>query len=146
VPIVVVDANLAVWHVLPVLAPAGVKAHLMFALWVYEGTRVVAPSLWLAEYTSAVRIAVYTRVISTEKGREAIEMIPGLGIETLDMDAKMCQAAFGWAARLGQSKAYDGFYLALAERLGAEFWTADRKLANGARQAKADWVRWVGEE
>jgi hypothetical protein len=48
--------------------------------------------------------------------------------------------------RLGQSKAYDAFYLALAERLKAEFWTADQRLANGARQLGANWAHWIGEE
>jgi hypothetical protein len=39
--------------------------------------------------------------------------------------------------RLGQSKAYDGFYLALAEQSNAEFWTADQCLVNSARQLGA---------
>jgi predicted nucleic acid-binding protein len=39
---------------------------------------------------------------------------------------------------LGQSKAYDGAYLAVAETLRAEFWTADRALV---QRVGVDWVR-----
>jgi predicted nucleic acid-binding protein len=54
--------------------------------------------------------------------------------------------ALDWSARLGQGKAYDGQYLATAERAGAELWTADRKLANAATAAGAGWVRSIWEE
>lgn len=36
--------------------------------------------------------------------------------------------------------------LALAERLGAELWTADGRLVWEAQQAGVTWVRWVREE
>jgi predicted nucleic acid-binding protein len=41
--------------------------------------------------------------------------------------------------------AYDCFYLALAQRLDTEFWTADRPLSRAALQADAPWVKWIGE-
>lgn len=56
----------------------------------------------------------------------------------------MCHSAFDWAEKLGQSKAYDSFYLALAETLRAPLWTADRRLANAARQIGISWVHAVG--
>ncbi|HSR30541.1 MAG TPA: type II toxin-antitoxin system VapC family toxin [Anaerolineae bacterium] len=55
------------------------------------------------------------------------------------------ERALRWADRLGHSKAYDAHYLALAEQEGIELWTADRRLANGAQQAGAHWVHWIGE-
>ena len=54
--------------------------------------------------------------------------------------------AWYWAGRLNQSKTYDAQYVALAELERADFWTADRRLVNGARQAGAGWVHWIGEE
>ena len=39
---------------------------------------------------------------------------------------------------------WDAAYLALAESLGAEFWTADRDLARRARR-RFPWVRLLGE-
>ncbi len=38
---------------------------------------------------------------------------------------------------------YDAHYLALAARLGAEFWTADQRLVNTVQSA-LPWVRFVG--
>jgi predicted nucleic acid-binding protein len=58
---------------------------------------------------------------------------------------QLCRSAFEWATRLGQKAAYDCFYLAAAERLGAEFWTADERLSNRASQLGAVWVHWMGE-
>ena len=61
------------------------------------------------------------------------------------MGPARCQSALRWAARLNQARAYDAFHLALAEELGAEFWTADRRLANAAQRAGATWAHWIGE-
>ena len=54
--------------------------------------------------------------------------------------------ALGWAARLQATVAYDAQYLALAEQTGAEFWTADKRLADRAHQAKISWVKWIQEQ
>jgi predicted nucleic acid-binding protein len=141
----VIDASTAVWAVVPVLAGSKVDLLGKFRDWRVQGVHLVVPSLWLAECTSSIRRGVYARVISEEEARQAVVDIFSLDVDTLPMDQELCQAAIEWAARLGQSRAYDAFYIALAEKLGAELWTADSKLANGARQAGAGWVRWVGE-
>ena len=56
-----------------------------------------------------------------------------------------CRAAYAWAERLGQSRAYDAQYLAVAEQEGLELWTADRRLVRNAEQAGVRWVRRIGE-
>jgi len=61
------------------------------------------------------------------------------------MEPHRCQAVLEWAGRLNQSRAYDAFYMALAEELGAEFWTADQRLARAAQQAGVTWTHWIGE-
>lgn len=141
----VIDANIAVWSVLPILASAGVDTLTRLEGWRQEGLRLVAPSLWLPECTSAVRSSVYSKLISTDEARRAMSDLFALRIEIMPIDEQSCLAAFDWAARLRQARAYDGFYLALADQLGAEFWTADRRLVNGAKQSGISWVRWIGE-
>lgn len=141
----VIDASLAVWAVLPSMQDEGVDAIGAFAKWHTEGRRLVAPTLWSAEATSSIRRAVYLKAISEQKGHEAIGKIFALSIETSPADELLCKAALSWATRLQQVRAYDAFYLALAERLQVEFWTADRRLANAAQQLGVNWVHWIGE-
>ena len=46
-----------------------------------------------------------------------------------------------WTSRLNQTVAYDAAYLALAEFLNSEFWTADNKLFKVADKEGLTWVR-----
>lgn len=141
----VIDANVAIWTVLPVLANADVDALGRFSSWQHTGARLVAPALWLAECTSAIRRGVYAKAITHARGLVALSDLFALEVDIVPMDEDQCMSAFEWAGRLGQARAYDGFYMALAEQLGMEFWTADTRLANAAQQAGATWVHWVGE-
>ncbi|HZQ99551.1 MAG TPA: PIN domain-containing protein [Chloroflexota bacterium] len=68
-----------------------------------------------------------------------------LGVELVPMTADHARSALRWAARVRQSRAHDGFYLAVAEELGTELWTADQRLANAAQAAGAGWAHWIGE-
>jgi predicted nucleic acid-binding protein len=140
---IVIDSNLAVWEVVPVLAQADVSSH--FVAWGQAATRLCAPTLWIAESVSAVRSAVYTRLISPQEGELAIDDLFALEVEILPMDIRLSHSALQWAERLGQRRAYDATYLALAEDLGTDFWTAERRLVNSAQQAGLPWVRWIGE-
>jgi len=105
-----------------------------------------APRLWLSEVTSAIRFFVSQKEINTDEAGEALRTIHALRIEIIDEDEELSLRALELAGKLGQSKAYDAFYLALAEKLAAEFWTADERLANRCRKdLKLGWVHWVGE-
>ncbi|HIE37557.1 MAG TPA: PIN domain-containing protein [Anaerolineales bacterium] len=139
-PVVVIDANIAIWAILPVLT-ADVDALEQFVEWRRAGVRLVAPALWLAECVSVVRGCVHAGLISSQEGRLAIDDLFALEVEALPMDEEVCRAAFEWAERLGQARAYDGFYLALAERMGAQMWTADKGLARRAQEMGASWVQ-----
>ena len=99
----------------------------------------------MAEGASAIRSYVHARHISIEEGRVALDDLLSMDVDLVQMDGSLCRSAFEWALRLRQARAYDGFYLALAEDHGVDLWTADRRLANAARQAGAPWVHWIGE-
>ena len=45
-----------------------------------------------------------------------------------------------WAERIGQSKVYDSQYLALAESIAADFWTADQRLYHSLQGLGVTWV------
>jgi predicted nucleic acid-binding protein len=140
----VIDASLAVRAVLPVAQDRS-DALERIAGWHQSRIRLVAPEILLAEAVSVVRQATYARLITTQESQAAVEDLLRLGIEILPSDLELCQLALSWAGRLGQSKAYDSFYLALAERLGAELWTGDQRLVNAARQLGLIWVHGFNE-
>ncbi|HEY83643.1 MAG TPA: type II toxin-antitoxin system VapC family toxin [Chloroflexi bacterium] len=140
---IVIDSNLAVWAVLPNVAVESTVD--LLANWHRQRRRIVAPDLWLAEATSVIRRLVFHKVISPAQGKVAIDDLFSLGVETILLDQQLYQNAFEWAEKLQQSKIYDSLYVALAEHLQAELWTADKRLVNGAKQAGIRRAHWVGE-
>jgi predicted nucleic acid-binding protein len=140
---IVIDANIAVWAVLPIMA--SVDPMPFIVQWRQQGIRLVAPAHWWAETLSTVRMAVFTKKITAAQGETAIDSLLALRVEIIATDEALCRATLKWAARLNQARAYDGCYMALAESLGAELWTADQRLANRAHQINAPWVKYIGE-
>jgi predicted nucleic acid-binding protein len=141
----VVDASIAVWAILPVLQARDVDAAGRFSAWGEQEVTLLAPAWWAAECTTAIRRTVFNKVITETRARSAISDLFALEVQIVPVDAALCESALEWAARLKQSRAYDSFYLALAQRLGINLWTADKRLANGAQQIGINWVRWIGD-
>jgi predicted nucleic acid-binding protein len=143
VSLLVIDANLAVQTIFPIAG--GLEIKLMNG-WQQENRAIFAPDLWLSETTSVIRKMAFSKLITVQEGSRAIQDMFALGVQIIATDALLCAAAYQWAERLGQSKAYDGFYLALTERLSKEmdspfeFWTTDKRLFNQAHQAGVTWV------
>lgn len=138
----VVDANVGVWSTLPFLAVVDVQPFLSDPARLDE--RLFAPDLWLAECVSAIRSYTFLGTLPEADGRAAIEALFRTDIELVPLDPDLCQSAYRWSARLRQRLAYDGFYLALAERLHTQLWTADRRLFNASQALGLSWVRWAG--
>jgi predicted nucleic acid-binding protein len=145
---VVIDANIAIRAV--ILTKQGLEAQKVEE-WQQTGVQFLVPDIWSSEITSAIRQIIYINVLTEEEGQKALHHLFAMNIMIIPADEMLCQAALAWASRLSQSKAYDGFYLALAERLSdergrqVEFWTADERLYNRARQVGAPSIRWIGE-
>ena len=105
-----------------------------------------APRLWLSETTSAIRSLLSQKQITVDEAEQALRTIHSLQVEILDEDEELCLRAFELAGKLKQLKVYDAIYLALAEKLVADFWTADERLANRCRKdLKLSWVYSLSE-
>jgi predicted nucleic acid-binding protein len=141
--LIVLDSNVAVWSVVPEMAKIDPSPRL--TSWELNDVGLVVPSHWLVECVSSIRLAVYSRVISLDQGRQALADLFLLRVRPSPTDKGLCEAAFEWAERLGQARAYDGFYLALAEAMDAEFWTADERLVSRVQQLGVTWAHWIGE-
>jgi predicted nucleic acid-binding protein len=141
--VVVVDANFSLAQVLPLsYSPAVVQR---MRSWRDELPRILVPGLWEYEVVTGLRRACFQRLLSLEQVQTSLDELLGMELEVVLASAKLHRCALEWADRLGQSRAYDAQYLALAEQMGAELWTGDRRLANGAFALGVEWVHWVGE-
>ena len=95
--------------------------------WYAAGRRLVAPTLLYYEVSNALhRYAVHGELESDEAAA-ALEAALSLDVE-LYRDRALHQRALMLAEAPGLPATYDAHYLALAERLEAELWTADRRL------------------
>ena len=141
---VVIDANITVFAVWPTAFTA--QAQALLARLRDEGKVIHVPELWRAEVVSALHKLGMVQEVGREHVHRAVRAALKTAPKRFPLDTSLCLAALTWAERLRQTKAYDAFYLALAEGLGAEFWTADKRLARRAHHAGADFVRLLGEE
>ena len=105
-----------------------------------------APRLWISETTSEIRFMLFQKEITSDEAEQALRTVHGLRIDIIDEDDELSLRALELAGKLGQSKAYDAFYLALAEKLAVEFWTGDVRLSNRCRRdLKLNWVHSITE-
>lgn len=140
---IVVDASVAILTVL--YSPMTRQAEDAWSLWKQRKDSLYAPMLWLNEVTSVIHKTYMLRAISESAALDALEALLDLDIEWVPETYELCRSAFRWASRIRQTAAYDGFYLALAEQLQADFWTADKRLVEGARRVGATWAHSIEE-
>jgi predicted nucleic acid-binding protein len=136
----VIDANIGLSYALPL--PYSKRALALLQQWRFENVNIAVPSLWNYEILSGLRKAIAHRLISQKNAIDAIQGIKDLAFFEVS-HSDDCEMILQWADRLNQIVAYDAVYLALSEQLGAEFWTADKRLANAAKQSGADWVHYL---
>jgi predicted nucleic acid-binding protein len=61
----------------------------------------------------------------------------------LHFDDALLKRGYELATRYDRPTAYDAQYLALAERLSCDFWTADERMFNAIKE-KFPTIRWLG--
>jgi len=138
---VCVDASIVVALGAP--GGQGEKALALWGGWVRGGFQVVAPALLRYEATSALRRKVVRGTMSLPDTRRALEEALSLDIELLDLPDLFLRA-FDLAASFNRPAAYDAHYLALAEMMESEFWTADERLYNAVRDDFPR-IHWLGD-
>ena len=137
---VVLDANLALYALNP-SAPQQEAVLALFARWREEGRALTAPSLWRLEVTSGLRKNASLGFLSVAEAEALLDLFLAWEVRVYPSDAELVWRAFEWAGRTEQRAIYDSVYLALAERLGGEFWTADARFARRAWEAGAAFVK-----
>lgn len=138
---VVVDASLAIkWLVNEVHTE---KAFALAHSWARSGVKPVAPYLLLVEVANALYRRIIRQEISLEAATRLLDSLIYAGIE-LREPTGLHRMAIALAAQLQQDAVYDAHYLALAETLGCELWTADERFYRAARPT-FKLIRWLGK-
>ena len=106
--------------------------------WYEDGRPIIAPSLLYYEVSNALHRYVVMGELLVEEAADALEAALGIQINVY-WDGDLSRRALQLAESLSLSATYDAHYLALAERLGADFWTGDQKLVR-AVQHDLPWV------
>ena len=133
---VCLDASLVVQFIVS----AGRESPLLsqWEAWHQPGCVLVAPTLLYYEVSNALLRYVLHGDLSSEQATQAMEVALEINF-SLYGDADLHHRAMGMALQFALPAVYDAHYLALAERLGAEMWTADRRL----HRVVADTLTWV---
>jgi predicted nucleic acid-binding protein len=138
----VVDASVAVkWHLQDeAFVP---QADLLLTRFTQGKTNLLAPDYIRYEVPAAITVASRgtTPRIRQAQAQEAIEEFLALELTTVGSN-ELILAAYHVVHQY-EVAFYDGLYLAVAQRLGLPFITADRKLYDRIRQLPP--VIWIGD-
>lgn len=138
---IVIDANVGLSRLLPL--PYSESADRCFLDWARVRARLYVPALWEYEVVTGLRRAVSLRFLTADEAQGALDLLAGFPLEVVAASADLHRSALQWASRLGHTKAYDSQYLALAEHLAAEFWTADLRLAEAVNRLGIEWTHTI---
>lgn len=138
---VVVDASVAVkWLVREVYSD---RAESLTRTWLRQGTRIVVPYLMLVEVSNALYQKARQGEIALDSAAGMVENLVSQDI-TLWETSGLHSRALELAAALDQPAIYDAHYLALAEIIDCDLWTADERFFR-AGTGQFPNLHWIGE-
>jgi len=114
------------------------RADTLWRSWQQEQRQLVAPTILYYELSNALFRYYLSGAFSLEEALRLLDVAIKSGISVYG-DATLHRRAIELADSLLLPATYDAHYLALAERFGAELWTADRRLVQ-AVQGRVPWV------
>jgi predicted nucleic acid-binding protein len=132
---VCVDANMVVRLVAD---PTDKVVSALWAQWNERRQPMAAPALLPYEVTNALYRYQKLGYMTAESARSALKAALALPVRFYP-DLELHEDARRLAERFSLPSAYDAHYLALADRLGGEFWTLNGRLAR-AVQPSLSWV------
>jgi predicted nucleic acid-binding protein len=137
---VCVDASIVLRYV---LQPENAPVQKLWQSWVSDEISLVAPTLLFYEVTNGLYQQQRNQVLSAETIWQTLELSLELPI-TLVSEANLHLKAREVAMRYNLPATNDAHYLALAEWMKIDLWTADSRLINTLKPFKVKWVKGVG--
>jgi predicted nucleic acid-binding protein len=129
--VIVVDTSLVTKWVLP--EERSELALALLAALTARSEQIVAPALLPIEFTNVVFQRARRRMWSYEEAAEALDRLFELDLEVHSPSEaerrSLHRRAFALARDYALPATYDAHFVALAEALGCELWTADERLA-----------------
>ena len=107
------------------------KAQTLLQSWEHQKLKPAAPSFMPFEVANALHRRIARDELTIEEGAYLIESVLVPEVE-LRYTARLHRQALELASQLGQGAVYDCHYLALAEILDCEMWTADERFYRSA--------------
>lgn len=107
-----------------------------------QGMTFAAPNLLRYELIAVTRKWVHRELATPEKAQNALDTLLSYPIE-LYFDEDLLRRGYQLATELHRPTAYDTQYLAVAERLSCDFWSADGRLFNAVKDQFAN-IHWLG--
>lgn len=101
---------------------------------------LAAPSLLAYELTNGMLTALRQGRLSRDQADEGLATLLAVDIRLISVDPSQIFAL----SLQRKVSAYDGAYLAVAEKLDCDVWTGDRAFYNACRR-KGSRVRWIGD-
>lgn len=131
-----VDASVIVRHV------TSKTVTNLWESWMQADARIVAPSLLYYEVTNGLYRYQKVGSLPSDAVEKALTAALTLPIELVS-NTELHSRAKKAAVKYNLSAAYDAHYIALAEWMDIELWTADKKLINTLKPFKFDWVNGI---
>lgn len=138
---VVVDSSLAIKWLF--IEDRTSEAIVQLRDWIDQGVERLVPSWFMCELANVVFQRVRGKLQSLQDAQDNFRDIVRF-VRILDAEPNISVQAIQIAFRFGQGAAYDAHYLALAEHLDCELWTADEHFWQAVR-SDFDRVKWIGQ-
>jgi len=139
---VVVDASIAAKWV--VREPDSPAAAALLRGWLAGGMQPIAPTFLAIEVANVLHRQARAGVFTRAEAEEALRLVLAT-VALRDAPDRDTVRALQIADATGQATPYDALYLALAERAGCEYWTADARFV-GTAAAQFPQVKQLGGE
>ena len=108
-------------------------------------TAITAPHLFVWECVNGIRQAVRQARVNLDTAEHVLTELATAPISLGSVEEKVLEAWREFIVPFDLPAAYDAAYLALADDMGCELWTSDRRLYRAVGHA-LPWVKAVGLE
>ena len=107
-----------------------------------KNIQFAAPILLRYEVVAVTRKWVTRQLATEDEAQKALDILLKFAFE-LHFDEALLHRAYQLATQFNRPTAYDSQYLAVAERLSCDFWTADERLYNSIHAGFSN-IKWLG--